>query len=157
MLHYRNGKERIVDYDKSGYLRGFANGLFFRPSCSVCPFACDKRISDLTIGDAWGIEKEKLNLNPHQGVSLILVNNNKGEQWMERVQKVMVLYKVSTQQMVSENGRLKCPDKGHINRQDFFNRYVDEDFEKLVQDLIPRISLGRKIGHKIKEMKRRLG
>lgn len=56
--HYQNGKKKVIDYEKSGFLRGFANGLFFRPSCSTCPFACAERISDLTIGDAWGMKKK---------------------------------------------------------------------------------------------------
>lgn len=150
VLHYQNGKKRVVDYNKSGFLRGFANGLFFRPSCSTCPFACTERISDLTIGDAWGIEKEKLKLNPHQGVSLILVNSEKGERWIEQIKERMLVYEVSVERMVSGNGRLKSPDKGHVKRKEFFNRYMNEDFEKLVQDLIPRISFIRRIGHKIK-------
>lgn len=149
-LHYQNGKKKIVDYDKSGFLRGFANGLFFRPSCSICPFACDKRISDITIGDAWGIEKEKLELDPHKGVSLILINSEKGEQWIEKMKETMFMEEVEEEKVISGNARLKAPDRGHIKRKEFFDKYLDEDFECLMQSLIPRISFIRKAGHRMK-------
>lgn len=152
VLHYSDGTNKTVDYESSGFLRGFACGLFFRPSCATCPFACASRVSDLTIGDAWGIEKENPKLNPHEGVSLILVNTEKGEAAAEQMKCAMMLEEVSTETMVSGNGRLKSPDRGHQKRSEFFKRFESEDFEKLVQEFIPRISLVRRVGHAIKRL-----
>lgn len=152
VLHYSDGTNKAVDYESSGFLRGFACGLFFRPSCATCPFACASRVSDLTIGDAWGIEKEKPKLNPHEGVSLILVNTEKGEAAAEQMKCAMMLEEVSTETMVSGNGRLKSPDRGHQKRCEFFQRFESEDFEKLIQEFIPRISLVRRAGHAIKRL-----
>lgn len=152
VIVFSNGKQKVVDYDSSGFLRGFANGLFFRPSCATCPFACGSRISDLTIGDAWGIEHFSADLNPHEGVSLILVNTEKGLQWIDRIKMTMSLQSYDVSQMVSGNGRLKSPDKGHAKRDVFFSRFQDEDFEKLIQELIPRVSCVRKIAHTIKTL-----
>ena len=151
-LHFSNGKFRIVDYESSGFLRGFACGLFFRPSCAECPFACAERISDLTIGDAWGIETENPSLNPHEGVSLLLVNTDKGNYEVSCMQDQMILHEVSIEKMVSGNGRLKSPDKGHPSRDVFFRRFESEDFEKLVEEFIPKISLLRRVVHATKRL-----
>lgn len=151
-LHYSDGADKIVDYESSGFLRGFACGLFFRPSCATCPFACAGRVSDLTIGDAWGIEKNNPRLNPHEGVSLILVNTKKGEAAAEQMKHTMMLEEVSTEILISGNGRLKSPDSGHQNRNDFLRRIDTEDFEKLVQEYIPRISWARRAGHAVKRL-----
>lgn len=150
VLHYNTGKKKIVDYDSSGFLRGFACGLFFRPSCSTCPFACQERVSDLTIGDAWGIEKSKPLLNPHQGVSLILVNTEKGKIWADRMAQSMELTEVDLQIAVGGNARLKEPDKGHGSRDDFFRNIENESFERLVEHYIPRTPFVKKVGHSLK-------
>lgn len=150
VIEYSNGKRKIVDYDSSGFLRGFANGLFFRPSCATCPFACSGRVSDLTIGDAWGIEHIDSAINPHEGVSLILANTEKGALWARKLDAMMQLASYNIGEIVSGNGRLKNPDKGHKRRAEFFERYQSEDFEKLVQDIIPRVSNLRKIAYKLK-------
>lgn len=154
-LIYNSGKERIVDYDSSAFLRGFAAGLFFRPSCSSCPYARKERISDLTIGDCWGIENRKPEWDPHKGVSLVFANTGKGKQWLQRMEPSMVLEEISLDQAVSGNARLRDPDSGHKNRSDFFNMLEKESFERLVQSFVPRISRLRKLGHRIKQKLRK--
>lgn len=151
LIRYSDGINRVVDYDSSGFLRGFANGLFFRPSCSECPFAKAERVSDLTIGDAWGIEKSRSDLNPHEGVSLILVNTEKGKSIVKKICNTSCYFsEVEPDIVISGNGRLKKPDAGHSKRNVFFERYEVEDFERLVQSYIPKNSRIRKIGHRIK-------
>jgi coenzyme F420-reducing hydrogenase beta subunit len=152
LLTYESGKQRVADYDSSSFLRGFANGLFFRPSCAVCPFAQAKRTSDLTIGDAWGVEKAIPELNPHEGVSIILVNTDKGKSLVQQILTNHNSYytEVSSELIISGNGRLNRPDVGHSKRDSFFEKYEEYDFEKLVQKYIPKISKIRKMASRIK-------
>ena len=63
------------------FLKGYYNRLFYRKSCAECPFAVPDRMSDITVGDAWGIEKSKTGWNPVEGVSLILLNSSKGNNY----------------------------------------------------------------------------
>lgn len=151
VLKYKSGKRKVVDYDTSGFLRGFACGLFFRPSCATCQFACQERVSDLTIGDAWGIEKIRPEMNPHEGISLILVNGEKGDSWRKKMESFMQMEEVDFDILVEGNARLREPDRGHSKRKEFFENLCNTSFEKLVQMYIPRISYIRKIGHLIKK------
>lgn len=151
-IHYASGKKAVVDYDSSGFLRGFANGLFFRPSCSCCPFAQSKRVSDLTIGDYWGIENTIPSLDPHQGVSLILVNSEKGCRYLQNMAQYMHYYPTELEPAVKGNARLRKPDHGHNGRNLFFLELDSADFERLVQRFAPRVTVIRKMGHKIKKM-----
>ena len=41
---------------KDLYLKGFFEGMISRPSCYQCLFACPSRVSDVTIGDFWGLK-----------------------------------------------------------------------------------------------------
>lgn len=64
---------------KVPYYKEFFECRSFRPSCYSCPYAGSKRTGDLTIGDFWGIkEPEKLDESSSRGVSVILVNNDRG-------------------------------------------------------------------------------
>lgn len=60
------------------FLRLYLNGPILRPSCTACPFAGRVRPSDVTVGDAWGIEKTDHPLNDGGPVSLCIVSTEKG-------------------------------------------------------------------------------
>lgn len=64
----------------------FYKAIMFRLSCGVCPFACQQRPSDLTIGDFWGWEKVNAGFNADNwGVSLLLINTEKGKRLFSRI------------------------------------------------------------------------
>ena len=50
-----------------------------RPSCHSCHFTSINRVSDITIGDFWGIENSNPSFEDALGVSLIIVNTSKGK------------------------------------------------------------------------------
>ena len=59
--------------------------LAVRPSCQNCKFTNLKRPGDLTIGDFWGWEKYHSEWNDNKGISLLLVNTNKGDELFKRI------------------------------------------------------------------------
>lgn len=77
---YKNAKvEYYPTYDCSfGY--AFAAGMINRKSCARCEFATFERCSDITICDlTYSISEDEKN----RGVSLCLINSNKGGHWLE--------------------------------------------------------------------------
>lgn len=89
-IKFREGKKfQFTMYSKSDkiifkrnlsndlYMKGFFNGTTFRLNCYSCLYAQQQRISDITIGDFWGL-KSSLMQNVTHGVSLVLVNTCKG-------------------------------------------------------------------------------
>jgi len=59
--------------------------VVLRPSCFNCQFASKERCGDITIGDFWGVEKIKQELDTQNGISLVLVNTQKGQSLFERI------------------------------------------------------------------------
>ena len=51
----------------------------FRDGCYDCQYATLQRVSDITLGDFWGIEKYDFKGNTDKGVSMIITNTTKGE------------------------------------------------------------------------------
>lgn len=56
----------------------FYSRLTMRPSCYGCKFMTIKRAGDISLGDYWGIEKIAPDFSDKSGVSLVLLNNDKG-------------------------------------------------------------------------------
>lgn len=77
--------ERIL-YKKNRYedeyFIAFMRGYLFREVCYECPFAEIHRVSDITIGDYWGVSPGAM--NGYKGkISLILLNTPKGKKFFE--------------------------------------------------------------------------
>lgn len=121
-ITFENGKEIITDAKKDPFLRAYYSRLFFRKSCLKCPFANLNRPGDITLGDGWGAEKTDNRLNPETGVSLIIVNSDKGEKLLERIYKEgnMELFPISESEATAGNSALLHPTPRHRNREKFF-------------------------------------
>lgn len=69
----------------------FYDHLIIRDSCTNCPYTNFKRVSDITIGDFWGWEKCYEEWNDNKGVSLILVNSEKGKEYLSELDNLCII------------------------------------------------------------------
>lgn len=77
-MEFANGKkinERAV-YNQFHYW--FGQHYILREACFNCRFRITERISDITIGDFWGIDKIIPGINIRSGVSVVIVNTQNG-------------------------------------------------------------------------------
>lgn len=58
---------------------GFLRNYFLRPSCYNCKFRCGKSHSDITLADFWGIWNHSDQWNDDRGISLVMLNSEKGK------------------------------------------------------------------------------
>ena len=65
----------------SVYYRLWQRGYTVRRSCIECRFRDFKSGSDLTLGDCWGIEKYLPEMDDNNGVSVVIVNTEKGRKF----------------------------------------------------------------------------
>ena len=71
--------------DKDGYQSVFHDHTMTSPHCENCAFQSIPRYGDMTIGDLWNIKKHMPDLDVKEGISAILVNNEKGEELLGSV------------------------------------------------------------------------
>ncbi len=78
----------------------FSHSMINRLSCGSCPYTNYDRPADLTIGDFWGVEKNYKDFADKLGVSLVLVNSEKGERLFGRAgpEKAVAVKKEETAQ-----------------------------------------------------------
>lgn len=105
----------------------FYQHIALRPSCHACVFTNYARPSDITIADFWGIEDSKPEFDDNKGVSLVLVNTEKGKAVFEKV-KVGLVYEVSTMDECRQR-HLTVPAEPSPKRDIFWNDYYEHGFE----------------------------
>lgn len=150
-LEFSGGEKRTVDATTDSFLRGYYARLFYRSACGHCRFAKPERVSDITLGDAWGITSIFSEWDPLQGVSLILANTPKGEYWVQGIKPHMELRPVTMDWAVSANEQLRCPTKVHPNRAVFFKLWPRKGFAFAVNRAI-RGSFAERVMRKIKTL-----
>ncbi len=79
------------------YMKGFLNDLYLRPSCHECPAKSVKSRSDITLADFWGVENTHPHFNDDRGVSLLIVNSEKGEEYLQSIDAELI--KVSSSEI----------------------------------------------------------
>lgn len=72
------------------YFKSWQYGLFTRPSCEVCPFKSDNRVSDITISDCWGFRKIAPELYDDKGLSSVVIHTDKGKLLFDAVASQLV-------------------------------------------------------------------
>ena len=111
---------------KHYYADLFYNNCILRPSCGNCKFCNCNRVSDITIGDCWGIEKFNPRYFDEKGVSLILINTKKGEDILEKITPFLTYSKIEKRFVMQRN--LKEPTEVSPIREKFWSCYLNKGF-----------------------------
>ena len=82
-INYKDGKVVSEPHSTNPYMMGFLNDLYLRPSCHECKVKSGRCGSDITLGDFWKVENLFPELNDNRGVSLMLVNTDKGKKFVK--------------------------------------------------------------------------
>lgn len=119
-LTFADGTVRTVDTATDPFLKAYYNGLSTRASCGACRFARPERMTDITLGDAWGINKLYPDLDPMKGVSLILAATPKGKALVKSLECTMSLTALDTDYALNSQSILRGMTRVHYNRDSFF-------------------------------------
>lgn len=110
----------------------FYQHIMFRHSCGKCHYANTKRPSDITIADFWGWEKTDLDINKDdKGVSLILVNTEKGRELFDKIKDRMNIVPANLEDSLQPN--LQHPSVIHPKRMAFERDYQRKGFEYVMK------------------------
>ena len=125
------GTEKVVflDGDEEPYTMRFISSALQCDSCYQCPFACLRRMGDLTLGDYWGYEEAHPELADINGVSLLLVNTEKGCRAIENINGVK-LAKTERVHYLKKNKHLIAPPVKHPDRDHIYAEFSDTGFSK---------------------------
>lgn len=148
-LFFSNGKE----YNGSIFTNLFYKHIMLRYSCENCKFCNTVRPADITLADFWGWENANIVMNnDNKGVSLILLNTQKGIDTFKHIQKELEIVSVTKEQYIQPN--LQFPSKMHPKRIVFEADYKNRGFTYIITHKYSSENISRRI---IRFFKRKLG
>lgn len=125
-----NGREHTWRLYDDIYCNLYLNKNIIRPSCYECTYCSEMRISDITLGDFWGIEDVYPQLNDQMGTSLVITHTEKGEKIINASRDSMEFYECSKQQ--AQQPRLQSPTEKKKHRQLYIRLYRHIPFTILI-------------------------
>lgn len=119
--------------NKDLYFTGFLSSLYYKKACYQCQYAQEKRVSDITIGDFWGLGITKPFSEDAYKVSLALVNTEKGKRFFESCSSKLFVEKRDYAEAKEFNPQLNYPSKKHKDTDVFFEQYKNVGFLEAVK------------------------
>lgn len=139
-------ESKSTELSDSNYYSSFMSGLIYRENCYNCFYAKPERISDITIGDFWGLGKDsKLYDYDNSGVSVILPITDKGIKLFEECCDKMIYEERKIEEAINGNAQLRYATLKPKNYYKFQKVYLKSGF-----------STAYKKTNKIKILKRKL-
>lgn len=88
-LFFENGKQ----VNSRVFTTLFYGHSILRPCCYKCPYKDVIHPGDITIADYWGIDKAVPGFNDDKGISLVLINDDKGRDSFESIKDILEVHK----------------------------------------------------------------
>lgn len=104
-----NRTKKILPAYLDVYYSSFLKGISYRDSCYDCKYANLNRPSDLTIGDYWGVKKYHADLDARDGVSIVIVNTQKGRDILIKNDENLKIIKTELSWAMEKNTNLSHP------------------------------------------------
>lgn len=116
------------------YQIGFHKGLIYRENCYSCQYACRERTGDITLADFGGVGKEKPCDYSNENVSCVLINTNKGLEWIGHLQTKCFFEERPIMEEYNTEMMFQRPTPKHPNREIFMKHYKEmHNFERAAQ------------------------
>lgn len=131
VFSYPGGHRHTASSGDSLFMRLFVGDYINRESCSNCRFKGYDRVSDVTLGDFWGIWNIAPEMDDNQGTSLVLLHSEKGRQLFSRIQSGIVCKSVPLELTSQENPALLVSSEAKPQRGEVLELLRREDFETL--------------------------
>lgn len=131
------GQSRVVTnptYYLSPYLYSFMHAMTCRYSCYNCKFTTIPRQGDITLADFWGAKQFFPNLDVSMGVSLCLVNTEKGRYIWDKISHLCE-YEVSiVEDAAMHNGNLVQTTIPHPYRANIYEIIKKEGYSTVAEN-----------------------
>ncbi len=148
------GDSSSAQTDKAGIIRNKNVSAFMNlyysnnitcDACFNCKFTLQDRVGDLTISDFWGIEKENPDFEDELGVSMVLVNSQKGMELFSSLNGNSVEANIEN----AKQPQLKKPVEKPEDYDNFWKIYKEKGIDYILKKYaIPKTTL-KTIAYKI--------
>lgn len=124
-------EELLIPAHDCAYYDLFLGLKTLRDSCYSCPFAGPLRPGDLTVGDFWGVERNRPDVlesgrfDIEKGVSCLLVNTARGRAALAEHGGGLELFEVSFADIAKGNSQLRHPSELPKDRDVYLSAFAE--------------------------------
>lgn len=115
------GAEHVTSMYNDDYCTIYFSNYILRPSCHGCKFCTPERESDFTIGDFWGIEKIRPDLDDGMGNSVVILHTQRAQEVWESVRENVNWFSCEKEEVLQP--RLLRPTQKAPGRKVFMKLY----------------------------------
>ena len=135
-IDYEDGTKFRQICTENDYYKSFLNNLSLRKSCYNCVERMLPLSSDITIGDFWGIDNWNKEINDNKGTSLVIINNVKGQNFLDKIKEnFKILIKIDDVDVpkISNNHLIKINLVQSPNRKLFFQHIKNNSLNETIK------------------------
>lgn len=118
----------ISPYNASYYYYYYLANNVNRMSCYSCKYSTTQRVGDISIGDYWNIQDIRPDIDSSDGISLMLVNSERGKKLVKSLADKVYLYETELAPAVKGNGNLSKPCDSPDSRKDIYSRIKEHGY-----------------------------
>lgn len=132
-VKFDNGKRYFTFCGYDGYMSMFLNNISLRPSCYDCRFTSVNRQGDITLGDFWGIGKRYPERDDDKGISLIILNSEKGERAHAEIADRISAFDADLEVAKAGQKTLTSPTSKNPRHDEFYNLYAERGLKPAIE------------------------
>ncbi|WP_026519137.1 DUF1919 domain-containing protein [Butyrivibrio sp. FCS006] len=127
------------------FMANYTRKVFYRENCYACKYASPERVSDVTIGDYWGRDRQNM-LKPREyGMSVVLGNTDKGIKLVESCGDRLVITLKDYKSIIDSNEQLRGASQKPSYRQTFLNQYCKVGFMQAASTVVEQIHKSKSV------------
>lgn len=116
------------------YYRAFLPCLSVRPHCQICFYSRLPRQADMTLADFWGIQKYNPAYTDGKGTSILVTNNQKGRDMLEKIRhRLLLLEPVERKYILTHGQPFAKPFRSNAKRDRFMKLIQKFPMEKALE------------------------
>lgn len=133
-LTLTNGEKQIRHGTKEdAFQRAYHSHIMCPEHCERCNYSKYPRVGDFTIGDLWWIEKRDITIDTKDGVSALLLNNEKAEKILHDIQDENVFLKKVPLDWLNGNGNTLNNNWANKGRNAFYDAILEHSFKESLE------------------------
>lgn len=117
------------------YMRMFLGNYSLRPSCYKC-HAKYYKLSDMTVGDFWGIEDLNPEIDDGLGISIVITRSDKGDYYFDKICDDLIWKEVEYEKGIKKNPSEYISAKRPDCRNVFFEDMNTLSFSRLAKKYV---------------------
>lgn len=149
-IQFKNKKEYNCLFHEDRFMRLFLSNICLRPSCYNCKFKDINRISDITLGDCWGIKTYMPEMDDNRGTSVVITHSLKGEELLDKIKEKLVIKEAVLDIVLPPNADSRKSVMEHPSRKKFFEEFNRGTSTKQLISLL-KLNLVKRMKNKLKK------